>query len=511
MSRDDHEFAAYLAARWPLLVRTLVLLEVPSHAAHELAADALSRLYPDFARLSREEDVEVEVYRELFDARHRFARHADDARADIVAEARSQRPDDVLEELTEPQERLAQLQAALDSLSAADREVVVLQHVAELSDDQVADILERDLGSPRRLEAPDVRLALEAIPVEPLHVGDVAELAQARRRRLWTRTGGVIVGLVLVGLAATWVVGRLDTVGEVKRADNPLPVAWYAEGTLHLAEVTVGVRPVRELVAVPDGVVLTNDEAEVLFVESDGDQEQIGRTVTGSPLVVEPDNGWVAWADPGAGDPELVVYDTRIGDEVGRRSLAVPGAGGGQPVGDAGPIAIDGERVYYRARGNDFAWEPLPGDGFAISGELLDWANGAQVHRIAGSPGLLVQSQPYDTGSRVEGDSARLSPDGRYLMVVIDEDLVVYDTDTGQALERMHSPSDQAVSWTYAGEDTFLVTVLHKLQDKRYQDTLQMPDEGDYRVYECVPERDDTCVEVHRVERESPDPPVLAR
>ena len=53
MSRDDHEFAAYLAARWPLLVRTLVLLEVPSRTAHELAADALSRLYPDFSLHSR--------------------------------------------------------------------------------------------------------------------------------------------------------------------------------------------------------------------------------------------------------------------------------------------------------------------------------------------------------------------------------------------------------------------------------------------------------------------------
>jgi DNA-directed RNA polymerase specialized sigma24 family protein len=514
MSRDDHEFAAYLAARWPLLVRTLVLLKVPTRTAHELAADALSRLYPDFARLSREEDVEVEVYRELFDARHRYARHGDaedEAGEAVGAVAGDHESDDVPEELTEAQERLAQLQAALDSLSPDDREVVVLLHVAELSDDQVSDILDRDLGSPPRIEAPDVHLALEAIPVEPLHVGDVAELAQARRRRLWTRTGGVIACLVILGLVGMWVVDRLDRLGDVEGADNPLPVAWYAGGTLHLADVRVGVRPVRELVAVPDGIVLTNDDARVIFVESDGDQQQIGRTVTGSPLVVEPDNGWVAWADPGNGDPELVVYDTRIGDEVGRRSLAVPGAGGGQPVGEAGPIAIDDERVYYRARGNDFAWEPLPGDGFAISGELLDWANGAQVHHVQGSPDLLVQSQPYDTGTRVAGESPRLSADGRYLMVVLDEDLVVYDTTTGLPLDRMHSPSDRAVSWTYAGDDTFLITVLHKLQDKQYQDTLQMPDEGDYRIYECIPGRDDTCVEVHRVERESADPPVLAR
>ena len=52
MSRDDHEFAAYLAARWPLLVRTLVLLEVLTRTAHELAVDADYRLRGDL-------DVEV--------------------------------------------------------------------------------------------------------------------------------------------------------------------------------------------------------------------------------------------------------------------------------------------------------------------------------------------------------------------------------------------------------------------------------------------------------------------
>jgi hypothetical protein len=289
-------------------------------------------------------------------------------------------------------------------------------------------------------------------------------------------------------------------------------VAWYADGRLHLQDVVVTVRPVREVVGVPDGVVLTDEEGQVLLVQDDGEQERIGDTVDDSPLVVEPDNGWVAWADPGAGDPELVVYDTRVGEEVGRRSLAAPGDGAGQPVAGSGPIAIDGERVYYRNPDGDFAWEPLPGDSFAMAGELLDWAEGALVRRIAGSRELVVQSQPYATGSRVAGADVQLTPDGRWLMAADEaEDLVVYDTETGELLPRMHSPSDQAESWTYAGDDTFLVTVLHRLQDKRYQDTLQMPDEGDYRVYECVPGRQDVCVEVLRVPSDSPDAPVLAR
>ncbi|HEX6148533.1 RNA polymerase sigma factor [Nocardioides sp.] len=512
MSRDDNEFAAFLAARWPLLVRTLVLLGVPERVAHGVAEDALSRVYPDFSRLSREEDLDVAVYRELFDARDRHARHqetSEDAGGADQPEAAP--PSDVPEWMGDPQERLEQLRAALDTMTPQEREVVVLQHVAELSDDQVADVLERPMGAPPRLAAPDVRLALEAIPVDPLHAGDVADAARVRRRRLWTRTGGVLLGLVLVALAATWVADRLDTVGDVQAADNPLPVAWYAEGTLHLSEVTVGVRPVLELVGVPDGVVLTNDRAQVLFIEHDGDQQQIGDTVTGTSLVVEPDNGWVAWADPGDGDPELVVYDTRVGDEVGRRSLADPASGGGQPVGDSHAVAIDGERVYFRTRDTDFAWAPLTGEAFALSGELVDIAAGARISRAPDPAALIVQAQPFDTGRLIVGTDARLTPDGRYVMADVDEDLAVFDVATGEEVPRMHSPSDEGRSWTYVGDDTFLVTVLHKLQDKRYQDTLQMPDQGDYRVYECVPGRDDVCVEVHRVPRESPDAPVLAR
>lgn len=510
MSRDDSEFAAYLAARWPSLVRTLVLLELPDSTAHRVAEDALSRVYPDFSRLSREEDVDVAVYRELLDARDRYAKHEEPG-SEPDDEAGPTPSGDVPEWLAEPQERLEQLRAALGTMAPADREIVVLQHVAELSDDQVADVLEAQVGTPPRLAAPDVRLALEAIPVDPLRAGEVAEAARIRRRRLWTRTGGAVLALVLVALAATWVVDRVQSVGDVEAADNPLPVAWYADGTLHLDEVTVGVRPVIELVRVPGGVVLTNDEAQVMFVEENGDQHEIGDTVTGSPLVAEPDNGWVAWADPGDGNPELVAFDTRVGDEVGRRSLSDPGAGGGQPVGDSRPIAIDGERVYYRTRDTDFAWEPLPGEAFALSGELVDTAAGARVSRAADPVALLVQAQPFDTGRLIVAGDARLTADGRYVMAEVAEDLAVFDVATGEEVPRMHSPSDEARSWTYAGDDTFLVTVLHKLQDKRYQDTLQMPDQGDYRVYECVPGRDDTCVEVHRIERESPDAPVLAR
>ena len=39
MKRDDSEFSAYLAARWPALVRTLVFLGHSGHDAHAIALD----------------------------------------------------------------------------------------------------------------------------------------------------------------------------------------------------------------------------------------------------------------------------------------------------------------------------------------------------------------------------------------------------------------------------------------------------------------------------------------
>src|SRR5688500_19498512 len=74
MSRDDSEFTAYLAARWPALVRTLVFLGHSERDAHAIALDALVRIYPDWSRVYREEDVEVAVYREVLDARDRHLR-----------------------------------------------------------------------------------------------------------------------------------------------------------------------------------------------------------------------------------------------------------------------------------------------------------------------------------------------------------------------------------------------------------------------------------------------------
>ena len=505
MSRDDTEFDAYLAARWPALVRTLVLLGHPGPQAHAIAFDALARLQPDFRRLHREEDVDVAVHREVLEARERHLRHAPAGDEPPAAVHGEPGPG-----LADQAERLEQVTAALARMAPAQREVLVLLQVAELSPDQVADVLERRVDSGPVLADADVRLALEAIPVTPLTTGEVVEEARARRRRLVTRSLAGAVALAVVVAGAGWFWQRSEDIGQVTPARNPLPLAWYADGLLHLDEVTVEVRPVVDLVTVPGGVVLADEDGEVLMAEPDGELAKLGDTVPGEGLVVEPDNGWVAWADPGAGTPELVVFDTRVGDEVGRRSLSLPGEEPGQPVGESGPIAIDEERVYYSVGGTDYVWSPLRNEAFSLSGSLVDTADDARLSRRPDG-GYLLQPAPLRSGVLIDGTDGQLTPDGRYAFVMVQDEVAVFDADTGQPLPRMYSPSDQALGWSYTEDGSFWFAVLHKLQDKQYQDTLQMPDEGDYRIYECVPGRDDVCVEAHRVPRESPDPPVLAR
>jgi hypothetical protein len=268
----------------------------------------------------------------------------------------------------------------------------------------------------------------------------------------------------------------------------------------------VEVSGVLELVDVPDGVVYSDAEGQVVAVDSAGRQTPIGETVAGSRLAANPDNGWVAWADPDDGSPMLVVHDTIAGAEVARRSLAGSETSGGQPVGDSQPIAIDGERVYYNSPDGDFAWDPLIDISFALAGTMLDTADGARVTRTDGV--LRLTPAPFRTGIVIDAEDARLTADGAYAFAVVGDVLTVYDVATGEPIERMYSPSDVAVSWAYH-EGTFVFAVLHNLADKAFQDMLQMPSVGDYRLYACRPGLAEPCRRLAELPEEVPEPPVF--
>ena len=65
--RADPDFTAYVVARWLPVVRVLVVLGQPVERAEDLAVASFARLLPDWGRLRREGDVDVELARVVLD------------------------------------------------------------------------------------------------------------------------------------------------------------------------------------------------------------------------------------------------------------------------------------------------------------------------------------------------------------------------------------------------------------------------------------------------------------
>ena len=76
MRGDDTDFAAYLAARWPFLVRTLVLLGCGQQEAEQVAQTGLARCYRDWERVRRSDDVDAYVYATVLGCLHKKRRRS---------------------------------------------------------------------------------------------------------------------------------------------------------------------------------------------------------------------------------------------------------------------------------------------------------------------------------------------------------------------------------------------------------------------------------------------------
>jgi RNA polymerase sigma factor (sigma-70 family) len=132
MPGNDADFAAYLAARWPSLVRTLVLLGCGRHEAAELARSGLARCYRDWERVRRADDVDTYVYATVLGGLRKRRRRSGEPTAEPA-------PEEV--ETDEVLLRRA-LEVELAALDAEELEAVVLRYVADLTEVQVADVLD---------------------------------------------------------------------------------------------------------------------------------------------------------------------------------------------------------------------------------------------------------------------------------------------------------------------------------------------------------------------------------
>jgi RNA polymerase sigma factor (sigma-70 family) len=143
MSGDDADFAAYMAARWPFLVRSLVLIGCPRHEAEDVAQSGLARCYSAWDRVVSADDVDVHVYRTVLDGWRRSHRRRwwGEVPAETLPEVVP------AEDVTDLVLLRQALEAQLAGLTPEHREVLVLRFVADLTEVQVSDVLDVPVGT----------------------------------------------------------------------------------------------------------------------------------------------------------------------------------------------------------------------------------------------------------------------------------------------------------------------------------------------------------------------------
>lgn len=169
---------------------------------------------------------------------------------------------------------------------------------------------------------------------------------RTRRRALVTAVSAAAVAAVVIGvtvLATNDDDGREAPIEPPDGASTTRPLT-FADGQaiLYGGRAVTAPDAVVELDLTDDGVVFRTDAGEIWFTDG-ADLEQVGTLGEPGPAYDVPDRPYavtwgfvvsgntgsqVAWFEfPQAGQPELVVYDTRAGEEVTRQELDVePGS-----------------------------------------------------------------------------------------------------------------------------------------------------------------------------------------
>ncbi|WP_134765745.1 SigE family RNA polymerase sigma factor [Nocardioides sp. 1609] len=159
---DDGEFSAYAAARWGALVRSGVVLGCTVEEAHDLAQTTLLRCYTAWRRVRRADDRDAYVYRMLLNC------HRDSRRRRWWGEQPTETlPDHAVPDTTDQVAVADAVRRALDDLSPVNREAVVLRYYANLTEAQVADVLQIAPGTVKsRLSRAVAQLAANSHLVE---------------------------------------------------------------------------------------------------------------------------------------------------------------------------------------------------------------------------------------------------------------------------------------------------------------------------------------------------------
>jgi RNA polymerase sigma-70 factor (sigma-E family) len=141
---DERDFEEYVAARWPVLVRSAVFLGCSMSEAEDLVQSTLLRCFRSWDRVSKAGSRDAYVYRVMLNvlssSRVRLWR-GERPSSDRIDDSASSI--DVAETVT----TTATLRAALLTLPAEQRSVLVLRYYADLPEHQVADVLGIAVGT----------------------------------------------------------------------------------------------------------------------------------------------------------------------------------------------------------------------------------------------------------------------------------------------------------------------------------------------------------------------------
>ncbi|MFF9284691.1 SigE family RNA polymerase sigma factor [Streptomyces griseosporeus] len=159
----DEEFRAFVAGRWPRLMRTAFLLTGEQHAAEDLVQSTLEKAYVAWRRVGSADDPEAYVRRVMINAharRHRRKLREFLAPRDDSGIARE--VPDSGDHISRAEDRGLLLQA-LAQLPPRQRQAVVLRYWEDLTETQAAEAMGCSVGAVKSNAARGIA-KLRAIP-----------------------------------------------------------------------------------------------------------------------------------------------------------------------------------------------------------------------------------------------------------------------------------------------------------------------------------------------------------
>jgi hypothetical protein len=441
--RVDVDFESYAAARWHLVVRSLVLLGVPPGHAAALTRQALAQLRAEWSHQDAHDDLDAELYRAVLDLKRHDA-------ASWWAEPPF---DDELWTDIEPE---------LDRLPQAQREWLVLRHVAELPESYVGAVVgEPDPGA--RSGVPSGERLRDVAQTVPVHAPDLEQVVamagdmKRRRRRRSFVTAAVVLGAV--GAAALVVALTAgDETGDparelaavpVERAPTLSDVGWYADGRLHLAEVVLDLPDLQDVATINDGAVYRDAEGDLVLVNDQGQRTVLATIGERGTFVASDEDGLVAWVPEGQ-DATLVVRDLTGRSDVVRFDVE----------GEGEVIAVDSGSAYVRDDRGDHEITLETGEvENQGTDNLLDVSLRVRAYQQTSSTINVVQPL-FDIAYTWPGEGAQLSEDGAFVLTWVGDDLAVYDTRSGDAVPADLAPGSRVLDAEFGPDDTITYLAL---------------------------------------------------